>query len=108
MEFVDLERKAREVRELYESLEVQRFGRSWSIEGVGLGLVGDIGELAKLLQAQAGVRDIEQWKEKLAHELSDVPWSAIILAQYSGIDLEKVFARTMEWLRSELKCMLDA
>lgn len=107
MEFSELASKAREVRELYEQVETRRYGRTWNTEELALGLVGDIGDLAKLIQAQAGVRDIDQWKTKLAHELSDVLWSIMVLAQKSEINLESEFIRTMETLQRDLSVQLD-
>ena len=108
MEFSDLARRAQEIRALYEQLEKQRYGRVWNTEEIGLGLVGDIGDLAKLLQAQAGIRDIDQWRVKLAHELSDILWSIIVLAKESGIDLEEEFFKNMEELQKDLSGQRDA
>jgi NTP pyrophosphatase (non-canonical NTP hydrolase) len=62
----------------------------------------DIGDLAKLVQAKEGVRDVEDVDAKLAHELSDCLWSIIVLADYYGVDLEAGFMRTMDELRERL------
>ncbi len=71
-------------------------GREWSLEELTLGLVGDVGDLAKLVQ---GVRGIEaDVGEALAHELSDVLWSVVVIAERCGIDLEESFVRTMDEL----------
>jgi NTP pyrophosphatase (non-canonical NTP hydrolase) len=93
MKFNDLEKSALQLNELYEQLEIKRWGRIWSTEELALGFVGDVGDLAKLIQANAGVRDIDDHKAKLGHELSDCLWSIIVLAHKCGIDLQAEFAR---------------
>jgi NTP pyrophosphatase (non-canonical NTP hydrolase) len=93
MKFTDLEESALELNDLYEKLEVKRWGRSWTTQELALGFVGDVGDLAKLIQADAGVRDIDDCKAKLGHELSDCLWSILVLANKCGIDLEAEFVR---------------
>lgn len=93
MNFSDLQQQALQLNELYEQLEVKRWGRIWSTQELALGFVGDVGDLAKLIQAHAGVRTIEDLQDRLGHELSDCLWSIIILANRCGIDLEAAFVR---------------
>lgn len=93
MKFSDLEKSALQLNELYEQLEIKRYGRIWTTEEVALGFVGDVGDLAKLIQANAGIRNIDDCKAKLGHELSDCLWSIIVLANKCGIDLEAEFSR---------------
>ena len=45
-----------------------------------LGLVGDVGDLVKLVQAHEGVRAIENARPALEHELADVLWSLLVIA----------------------------
>jgi len=93
MKFSDLEKSALQLNELYEQLEVKRWGRVWTTGELALGFVGDVGDLAKLIQANAGIRDIDDCRAKLGHELSDCLWSIIVLANKCGIDLEAEFVR---------------
>lgn len=93
MNFSDMGKSALELNELYEQFETKRYGRIWTTEELMLGFVGDVGDLAKLIQADAGVRAIENYKSKLGHELSDCLWSIIVLADKCGIDLEAEFVR---------------
>jgi len=92
MKFSDLEKSALQLNELYEQLEIKRYGRIWTTEEIALGFVGDVGDLAKLIQANAGIRNIDDCKAKLGHELSDCLWSIIVLANKCGIDLEAEFS----------------
>lgn len=106
MKFSDLEKSALQLNELYEQLEIKRYGRIWTTEELALGFVGDVGDLAKLIQANAGIRDIDDCKAKLGHELSDCLWSIIVLANKCGIDLQAEFVRNTrelaEYVSSEL------
>jgi len=98
LKFRDLEKSALQLNELYEQLEIKRYGRIWTTEELALGFVGDVGDLAKLIQANAGIRDIDDCKAKLGHELSDCLWSIIVLANKCGIDLEAEFLRNTRGL----------
>jgi len=106
MKLSDLEKSALQLNELYEQLETKRYGRIWTTEQLALGFVGDVGDLAKLIQANAGIRSIDDCKAKLGHELSDCLWSIIVLANKCDIDLEAEFVRNTkelaEYVASEL------
>jgi len=56
MDFASITDRALVIRALYDDHERRNYGRRWSTEELTLGLVGDVGDLAKLVQAQAGVR----------------------------------------------------
>ncbi len=98
MQFSDLITRAMQVRQQYASLEQSRHGRAWNTEEIALGFVGDVGDLAKLVMAKAGIRDIPDAQTKIAHELADCLWSVIVLAQLNEVDLESAFLQTMEEL----------
>ncbi len=108
MKFFELEKSALQLNDLYEQLEVKRYGRIWTTAELALGFVGDVGDLAKLIQANAGVRDIDDCKAKLGHELSDCLWSILVLANKCGIDLEAEFVRNTEELAQYVSRELEA
>ena len=107
MKFNDLEKPALQLNRLYEQLEIKRHGRVWTTEELALGFVGDVGDLAKLIQANAGIRNIDDYKTKLGHELSDCLWSIIVLANKCGIDLEAEFVRNIRELAEYASSELD-
>jgi NTP pyrophosphatase (non-canonical NTP hydrolase) len=107
MKFSDLEKSALQLNDLYERLEIKMYGRVWTTEELALGFVGDIGDLAKLIQADAGVRKIDDCKAKLGHELSDCLWSIIVLANKCGIDLEAEFSKNTRELVGYVSRELD-
>ena len=83
-------------------VQVRLCGREWSTEELTLGLVGDVGDLAKLVQARAGVRGIDEVEAKLAHELADILWSVIVIAERCNVDLAPSFAATMDEIEAAL------
>ena len=106
-EFKNLSERAWRVRQLYARLETLRYGRAWTAQEVALGFVGDVGDLAKLVQAKEGVRDIPDGEAKLAHELADCLWSVMTLAQLYDVDLEASFLATMDDLERGIETRLQ-
>lgn len=102
MEFTQLIQRAMEIRKRYEEKEIQQYGSVWTSEEIALGFVGDVGDLAKLVVAENGKRDIPDSKKKLEHELADCLWSVIVLAEMLSIDLETTFMDTMDKLGNHL------
>ncbi len=98
MEFQRVIDRAMEIRRLYEQKEKQLYGSAWTSEEIMLGFAGDVGDLAKLITAENGKRNISNSKEKLEHELADCLWSVIVLSKVHGVDLEKSFFETMDHL----------
>ena len=97
-----MQAQARAVRDAYAVRETAQYGRSWNHEELMLGFLGDVGDLAKLVQGKAGVRPRADLDEALAHELADCLWSVMSLADAYGVDLEAAFDRTMRELGAHL------
>jgi NTP pyrophosphatase (non-canonical NTP hydrolase) len=104
MELSEMQALARRVRSKYAAMETARYGREWTDEEIMLGFLGDVGDLAKLVQGKAGVRPRDDLDEALAHELADCLWCVFTLADSYGVDLEAAFTSTM----SELDGILAA
>ena len=102
MEFEQMQQRARAVRSRYAAVEASAYGRSWTTEEIMLGFLGDVGDLAKLVQGKAGVRPREDLDEALAHELADCLWSVMTLADAYDVDLAAAFASTMDELDEAL------
>lgn len=103
MEFGQIIERAQGVRQMYAKLEQNKFGRSWGASELFQGLVGDVGDLSKLITGKEGMRDIDQVDEKLAHELSDCLWALISIATLYEVDLEKSFLKTMDDIEGKIK-----
>lgn len=91
-----------DLRRHYEQFEQARYGRSWTTEELALGLVGDVGDLSKLIMAHEGMRQMPDVEARIAHELSDCLWSILVLSNKLGVDLEGAFVRTMDELEQHL------
>jgi NTP pyrophosphatase (non-canonical NTP hydrolase) len=102
VEFQALIERALQIRAQYAELEQSRYGRSWENDEIALGFVGDVGDLAKLVIAQNGVRAIPEARERLAHELADCLWSIIVLAHNYGFDLEAVMLENLDALEKHI------
>ena len=101
-EFSELVRRAKHIRQLYAEYEQSQYGRSWTREEILLGFIGDVGDLSKLILANEGVRQIDDAKDKLAHELADCLWSIIVIAELYEVDLEQAFLKTMNELEDSI------
>jgi NTP pyrophosphatase (non-canonical NTP hydrolase) len=102
MELSELQGQARAIRERYDELETERFGRSWNHEEIMLGFLGDVGDLSKLVQGKAGIRPTPDLDRALAHELADCLWSILVLADCYDVDLEAAFTDTMREISGRL------
>jgi NTP pyrophosphatase (non-canonical NTP hydrolase) len=49
-----------------------------------------------------GVRKVEDVQARLEHELADVLWAIIAIADRCDVDLERAFVATMDQLAREL------
>ncbi len=90
------------MRARYAAFEAGQYGSAWTTEELALGFVGDVGDLAKLIQAHAGRRVIPDTPAKLAHEFGDCLWSILVLADACGVDLAAAFGQTMDDLEAYL------
>lgn len=99
--------QARVVRIRYAEFEERRYGRQWTPEEIMLGLLGDVGDLAKLVQGKAGVRPTADLDAKLGHELADCLWAVMTLADCYSVDLESTFGSTMTDLHRWLDANID-
>lgn len=102
MEFKSVIERVREIRKKYAKFELQQYGREWTGEELALGYMKDVGDLARLIQAKEGIRSANNVDEELGHELSDCIWSAIVLADKYGVDIETEFMKTMDELDKRL------
>ena len=95
MDLGELQERALRIHGLYDALNRRERGRTWTREEFMLGFVGDVGDLAKLVMAQEGAREMPGGRAALEHELADCLWSILILAHCYDVDLAGAFDRTM-------------
>jgi NTP pyrophosphatase (non-canonical NTP hydrolase) len=102
VDFSEMQAQARGVRAQYADVEIATYGRAWTSEEIMLGFLGDVGDLAKLVQGKEGVRPRDDLDAALAHELADCLWSILTLADAYDVDLEAAFGVTMRSLSESL------
>lgn len=108
MSLDELLEQAVRIEELYDELNLHEHDRVWSREEFMLGFVGDVGDLAKLVMAEEGARDIPGGRAALEHELADCLWSLLILAHRYDVDLEAAFDHTMTELDTAIRSQLPS
>ena len=97
--FEKIAKRALEIKDAY----VKNEPKQWDVEQIFMGLVKDVGDLSKILMVRGGYRHDfgGDAKERLEHELADILYSIIVLADKVGIDLEDGFNKTMSEIGSE-------
>ena len=103
MEFKDIIKKAEEIQDAYNKLNAEKNQTKWGASEYVQGLVGDVGDLTKLVMAKNNLRSGENVDEKLKHEISDCLWAIIIISKELHIDLEKEFITTMDSLKQRIE-----
>ncbi|MGW2052726.1 nucleotide pyrophosphohydrolase [Streptomyces sp. NPDC001840] len=106
MDLDELRDRALRVHDLYDRLNLHERGRVWTREEFMLGFAGDVGDLAKLVMAEEGAREVAGGRQALEHELADCLWSVLILSYRYGVDLEAAFLRTMTELDRAISAKL--
>lgn len=98
MNLEQLTERAIQVRAKYSELEKQKYGKEWTNGEIAQGLVGDVGDLMKLIMAKEGIREVADVDVKMKHELADCLWCILVLAKKYNINLEESFLETMNKL----------
>lgn len=104
MEFQDIIKRARVIRKAYNALNFREGNKVWSASEYVQGLVGDVGDLMKLIMAKKGFRFSaeENVNAALKHELADCLWGVLTIADELGINLEKEFIATTNKLENKI------
>lgn len=102
MELPNLQARAVEIADLYDRHNVAAGRTAWTTGDLALGFAGDVGDLAKLVQAVDGRRVIDNARERLGHELADCLWSVLVLAERYDLDLGAEFTRMTDDLERKL------
>jgi NTP pyrophosphatase (non-canonical NTP hydrolase) len=102
-----LQAQALELTEKFDRLNTARGQTPWNSKDLVLGFVGDVGDLAKAVQAAEGSRTLPAGTGSIRHELADCLWSVLVLADRYDIDLEAAFTDTMAGLGRSVEAQLS-
>lgn len=104
MTYNDLVKIAMDTRQRFESYEKRTTGKTWGSEELLIGLVTDVGDLARLVLAKEGFRAAGTDLDKaLRHELADCLWAIIVLAEKNNINLADALVEMNEEIREKLE-----
>lgn len=94
--------RAQNIRQAYNEFNWRNGKKVWQTSDYAQGLVGDVGDLIKLLLESNSTNDPKRLDQKLRHELADCLWSLAAIADELNIDLEREFTVTLEYLEQKL------
>lgn len=97
-----LQNRAIEIQQKYRLLNSQNGHGVWDVSAYTQGLVGDVGDLMKLIMARENLRSADDIDHKISHELSDCLWSILVIASELHIDLSDAFNRNMNDLEERI------
>ena len=93
---------AREVDALYQAKDIERMGRPWSLAEFLSQCAPDWGELSEQVGKHQGFRSGQYSKQAAEHELGDLLWALIVIADRMDIDLKEALMDTMDELKERL------
>lgn len=103
MDIKELSDRTIKIKGLYAVLNRTEGNKTWGLNEYAQGLVGDVGDLVKLVMAKKGFRfAATDTDKKLARELADCLWSLFILADELDIDLEKEYLKMLKQLEDKV------
>ncbi len=103
MELTTLQDRATAIADLYDRHNIAAGRGAWTTGDLALGFVGDVGDLAKLVMAVDGRREIADARALLGHELADCLWAVLVLADRYGVDLVDEFTRMTDGVERQLR-----
>jgi MazG nucleotide pyrophosphohydrolase domain len=88
----------------YDRLNKKSGNKSWSYLEFNQGMVGDVGDLTKLLMAKSNLRNYDKvdLDSKIEHELCDILWSVLVISKELKIDLAESFPKFANNLHTKL------
>lgn len=103
MEFQELIKKAKQVRDQYSVLNRLEGYKTWSATEYAQGLVGDVGDLQKQLLAKKGFWFTDKnVDDKLGRELADCLWGILAIADELDVDISGEFSKTLKRLEGKI------
>ena len=104
MDFKLMQKTVLEIQSAYRGLNSKQGNKRWEAEQYVQGFMGDVGQLAKLVMAKSGYRNLgPDINNRLEAELVDCLYATIVIANELGVDLEKAFAKNMADLKANLE-----
>ena len=91
--FDDIIRRSIEIREKYQHLEIQHHGSKWTLQEDALAYLTDAGLVGRDIMAQQKRWPKAGSQAELEHKLGENIWWLIVLANRSGVNINKALER---------------
>ncbi len=89
--FDQIKKLSLEIKKIYEQINQKDYHKKWEIEDYTMGMIGDCGDLCKLIMAKNKLRRTKSkdLNQDIEHELVDILWSLVVMSKELDVDLEK-------------------
>ena len=96
---------ANQIKKSYDEINLQSDNKKWGYLEFAQGMVGDVGDLTKLLMAKNKLRSYHgiEINDEIKHELCDILWSVLIISKELDVNLQEIFPDFVEKLNSKLR-----
>jgi NTP pyrophosphatase (non-canonical NTP hydrolase) len=103
--FAQIIKLSLEIKKIYGELYKNDGHKKWEASDYTMGMVGDCGDLSKLIMAKNKLRKSKSSNidESIEHELVDILWSLVAISDELNIDLEAVSFVQLKKLKSRLE-----
>lgn len=98
----DLQKKALIIANHYDDYNRMRGRKTWDLNDYVDGMVGDVGDLMKLVMAARNRRDGNDVDAKAEHELNDILWSVLMMFYFYRLDIDESFEKAMSALEDRI------
>ena len=103
MEFKDLIKRTREIKRAYDALSRKQGRPAWLTSDYMQGLIGDVGDLAKLVVKRKRAGASKKIDREIAKELSDILYMVVVIAEELSLNLEREYKVNLEFLEQKLR-----
>ncbi len=107
MTLKQLTEKTKRIKRAYDSMRRKDGEKAWMSYDYAEALVGDVGDLMKLMVRKRRKGASKALERDIAKELSDCLYMLIALSQELNIDLEKEYKVNLEFLEQQLNELED-
>ena len=80
----------------------------WGLREYAEGMIGDAGDLMKLVMAKEGLREKPNVDAAIEHEVNDLQWSVLMLYRAIGKDPVESFMAAMDELEARISESSDS
>lgn len=103
--FAQIKKLSIDIKKTYDEINHNDGHKKWQVSDFTMGMIGDCGDLCKLIMAKNKLRrsKSEDLDKDIEHELVDILWSLIVIADELNIDLEKVSITQLNILKTRVE-----